>query len=64
MTEAAVLTMAFRRCARTASAPCPDLRDLPAAIGRAEGWGFDERGFVRCPECMAAPAEADLELAA
>jgi hypothetical protein len=58
MTEAPVLTMACRRCARTASAPCPDLRDLPAATARLDGWGWDERGFVRCPGCMGAAEPA------
>lgn len=45
------------RCGRSVSAPCPTLADLPSALATFTGWGWDERGFVRCPECIKAPAE-------
>jgi len=55
---AAFATMTCRR-GRSASAPCSDLRDLPAALATLAGWGWDERGFVQCPECRNAPATAE-----
>ena len=41
-------------CGRSASVPCPTVADIAASLGQFEGWGHDERGFVRCPECIAA----------
>jgi hypothetical protein len=52
-----VLSMTCR-CGRSVSAPCPNLHDLPSVLATFVGWSFDERGFVRCPECIKAPAEA------
>lgn len=43
-------------CGRTASAPCPTVADILTV--RIEGWGNDERGSVRCPECAGAPLPA------
>lgn len=59
MVNPAVLTMACR-CGRTASAPCPELRDIPATAEQLTrlGWGWDERGRVRCPECVGADEPA------
>jgi hypothetical protein len=46
------------RCGRSASASCPSLAGLPAALATLPGWGWDERGFVRCPECKGTAAAA------
>lgn len=51
-----VLTMTCL-CGRFISAPCPTLAYLPPALAMLTGWGWDDRGFVRCPECIKAPAE-------
>lgn len=37
-------------CRRTVTAPCPNLADITAID--FESWGYDTRGFVRCPTCM------------
>lgn len=43
-------------CGRTASTPCPTVADIPDTLRQFAGWAFDERGFVRCDECIAAGA--------
>lgn len=65
MTMQAYLT-ATCMCGRSSGVPCPTVGDIPAA-SEAIGWGYDERGFVRCPECREAgavvrrePEQADL----
>ena len=52
-----VLTMTCL-CGRFISAPCPTLAYLPSALAMLTGWGWDHRGFVRCPECIKASAVA------
>lgn len=46
----ALLTMTCK-CGRRVSAPCPTLADIPTAQAQMPGWGYDERGFVQCPDC-------------
>jgi hypothetical protein len=41
-------------CGRDIVAECPTLSDIPAAQQQFIGWGYDERGLVRCPDCLAA----------
>lgn len=41
-------------CGRSASVPCPTVGDIPEAAEQFTGWGYDARGFVCCPECIAA----------
>lgn len=42
-------------CGRTISVECPNVADIPGAAAQMAGWGHDERGFVRCPDCLATP---------
>lgn len=53
-----VLTMTCL-CGRSTSAPCPTLADMPSAVATFTGWGWDDHGFVRCPECIKTPGVAD-----
>ena len=43
-------------CGRTISVECPTVADIPRAAAQMAGWSYDERGFVLCPDCLAAPA--------
>jgi hypothetical protein len=45
-------------CGRSISIECPTVADIPAAAAQMEGWGDDERGLVRCPQCLAAGSTA------
>lgn len=40
-------------CGRRVSAECPTVAEIGTVFAHFEGWGHDERGFVRCPECLA-----------
>ncbi len=44
-------------CGRSISVRCDTLDNLLEAQAQMVGWGFDERGRVRGPQCMAAPPE-------
>lgn len=50
--SAPVLSVACA-CGRRDSAPCPSLRDIPAAQAKFAGWSYDAHGRIRCPDCTA-----------
>jgi hypothetical protein len=39
-------------CGKVISIECPAIADIPAAHAKMVGWGHDERGFVKCPDCL------------
>lgn len=41
-------------CGRSRVTPCATLDLILEGVVAAtlEGWGYDQRGFVRCPECL------------
>jgi len=41
-------------CGRWASVECPTIVDIPTAQEAFVGWEYDDHGFARCPECLAA----------
>lgn len=43
-------------CGAVYSAPCATVGDIPAVSAAATGWGYDDRGRVKCPTCLK-PAE-------
>ena len=43
-------------CGRSVWADCPDLGEIVAVRDRFAGWGYDARGFVRCPACLGGEA--------
>ncbi len=45
-------------CRREMVVECPTVGDILAAHARFIGWGDDERGGVRCPDCLAGIAAA------
>ena len=59
MADSARLVLACR-CGAVLAQPCPTVGDIPSAAGAAagQGWGYDERGFVQCPSCLAAATPA------
>lgn len=46
-------------CGAVISAPCEfhQIAEVRASFD-AQGWGYDERGSVQCPECLADPVRA------
>ena len=40
-------------CLQTVSVECPSLDSAVLDDVAFAGWGYDERGFVRCPDCLA-----------
>jgi hypothetical protein len=48
------------RCLRKIVISCPTVADIPLAQAKMSelGWGYNERGGIMCPECLASsPAE-------
>lgn len=39
-------------CGKAVWAACPNLDGIIAVRSQFAGWGYDERGFVRCPDCL------------
>ena len=46
-------------CKAVVSTPCPTFGEILEAQSRLlfQGWGYDERGFVKCPTCLQSPPE-------
>lgn len=40
-------------CGASTRVGCQTVGEIPQKVGAlsADGWGYDARGFVRCPEC-------------
>jgi len=47
-------------CGRSTAAPCRTISEIPSVLASFVGWSFDERGMVRCPDCLAADHVGEL----
>lgn len=45
-------------CGATVSIECPTVGDIPAARTKMTGWGYDDRGMVKCPKCLPPATES------
>lgn len=43
-------------CGRRIIIACPTVADIPVVRAAMAGWGYDARGFVRCPDCLGGAA--------
>lgn len=47
-------------CGRSMSAPCAAVGEIPSVAARFAGWGYDEHGIARCPDCYGGNAAEEV----